>query len=98
MHKSVPPCVNHQSSTDLMRAVAGDILGSDAVATTEQSLGGEDFAWILAETPGSLARLGVRNPESEEIGDLHRGTMDIDEAAIALGVRLLAGLAVDVRR
>lgn len=98
MHKSVPPCVNHQGSTDLMRAVAGDILGSDAVATTEQSLGGEDFAWILAETPGSLARLGVRNPESEEIGDLHRGTMDIDEAAIALGVRLLAGLAVDVRR
>jgi amidohydrolase len=78
--------------------VARDILGSDAVTTTEQSLGGEDFAWILAETPGSLARLGVRDPESDEAGDLHRGTLDIDEAAIALGVRLMAGLAVAAPR
>lgn len=98
MHKSVPPCVNHHDSTELMRVVAGEILGSDAVTTTEQSLGGEDFAWILAETPGSLARLGVRDPESEEVGDLHRGSLDIDEAAIAVGVRLLVGLAVDARR
>ncbi len=98
MHKSVPPCVNHHNSTELMRTVAGEILGSDAVTTTEQSLGGEDFAWILAENPGSLARLGVRDPRSDEVGDLHRGTLDIDEAAIAIGVRLMVGLAVaDVR-
>ncbi len=98
MHKSVPPCVNHRDSTELMRSVAREILGSDAVTTTEQSLGGEDFAWILAENPGSLARLGVRDPEAEEAGDLHRGSLDIDESAIAIGVRLMAGLAVATLR
>ena len=29
---------------------------------TEQSLGGEDFAWYLDHVPGALARLGVRSP------------------------------------
>ena len=29
---------------------------------TEQSLGGEDFAWYLGKVPGALARLGVAPP------------------------------------
>ena len=37
--------------------------GPDAVVGTEQSLGGEDFAWYLASVPGALARLGVSPPE-----------------------------------
>ena len=36
--------------------------GSDALVGTEQSLGGEDFAWYLGKVPGALARLGVAPP------------------------------------
>lgn len=98
MHKSVPPCVNDEVSTDLMRAVARDVFGTDPVTTTDQSLGGEDFAWILERAPGALVRLGVRRPEVADGGDLHRGTFDIDEAAIAVGVRLFSSFAVSTGR
>ena len=45
----------------------GDRRPRGAWSTTEQSLGGEDFAWYLADgIPGALARLGVRNPGQAE--------------------------------
>lgn len=93
MHTSVPPCVNDEAATDEFRAVATEVLGPEAVTDTDQSLGGEDFAWILGRTPGALARLGVRSPEVVDSGDLHQGTFDIDEAAIAIGVRLFSAVA-----
>jgi metal-dependent amidase/aminoacylase/carboxypeptidase family protein len=65
-------------------------LGPEAVTTTEQSLGGEDFAWYLRHVPGALARLGVRRPgDPGPFLDLHRPTFDVDEAAIAAGVKVL---------
>lgn len=93
IHTSVPPCVNDEASTDSFRAVATQILGPEGVTSTDQSLGGEDFAWILGRTAGALARLGVRSPEVADAGDLHQGTFDIDEAAISVGVRLFSALA-----
>lgn len=98
MHKSVPPCVNDEVSTDLMRAVAREAFGTERVTMTDQSLGGEDFAWILKRTPGALVRLGVRRQEVADGGDLHRGSFDIDEAAIAVGVRLFSDFAVSTGR
>jgi amidohydrolase len=77
-----------------MRDVAVDLLGSDHVTGTDQSLGGEDFGWILGRVPGALARLGVRSHEVADAGDLHRGSFDIDESAIAIGVRLFCAMAV----
>lgn len=94
IHKSVPPCVNDVAATDRFRAAATTMLGAEAVTGTDQSLGGEDFAWIVAETPGALARLGVRRPDVADPGDLHQGTFDIDEAALGVGVRVFCGLAL----
>ena len=94
MFTSVPPCVNDEASTTLIRSVAMEVLGSQAVTTTDQSLGGEDFAWILGKVPGALARLGVRRHNVADGGDLHQGTFDIDEDAMAVGVRLLCGVAL----
>ncbi len=93
MHTSVPPCVNDEATTTAMRSVAVDLFGTEAVTGTDQSLGGEDFAWILGRVPGALARLGVRSPEVADGGDLHQGSFDIDEAAISVGVRLFCALA-----
>jgi len=94
MHTSVPPCVNDEAQTAFLRAVALDTLGVEAVRGTDQSLGGEDFAWILGRTPGALARLGVRNLEVADAGDLHQGGFDIDESAIGVGVRLFCAAAL----
>jgi amidohydrolase len=68
-------------------------LGEASVVPTEQSLGGEDFSWYLGEAPGALARLGTRTPGGHTF-DLHRGDFDVDERAIAVGVRLLVAAAL----
>ena len=61
--QGVPPVVNDAS---LDRAAAGRRPSPRSARTraddTEQSLGGEDFAWYLDQVPGALARLGVRGP------------------------------------
>ena len=60
-------------------------------------MGGEDFAWYLDTVPGALARLGTRRPGGHTF-DLHRGDFEPDEAAIAVGVRLLVRRAATPRR
>jgi amidohydrolase len=95
--KSVPPCVNDVRAVDRVRDAVIAMVGPQGVARTEQSLGGEDFAWILNEVPGALARLGVRAPGRESAPDLHRGAFDLDESAIIVGVKVLAGLALGDR-
>jgi amidohydrolase len=91
---SVPPCVNDARAVERLRVAVADMIGPQAVARTEQSLGGEDFAWILNEVPGALARLGVRTPGRATAPDLHQGAFDLDEAAIGVGLRTLCGLAL----
>lgn len=91
--RGVPPVVNEVVSTHLLAAAARSVLGADAVRPTEQSLGGEDFAWYLEHVPGALVRLGVRRAGSEQV-DLHRGDFDADERAIGIGVSVLATTAM----
>lgn len=91
--RGVPPVVNDPSATSLLTATVTTVLGPGAAVPTQQSLGGEDFAWYLERVPGALARLGVRPLDSTEAMDLHQPSFDVDEAAIGIGVRLLAAAA-----
>ncbi|MEA5456256.1 amidohydrolase [Sinomonas sp. JGH33] len=91
--RGVPPVVNSEHETALIEAAARAELGEDAVVLTPQSMGGEDFAWFLAEVPGSMFRLGTHVPGGEEY-DLHRGDLVVDEAAVSCGVRVLAAAAL----
>lgn len=88
--RGVPPTVNEVASVEMLRAAVESELGPEAVVLSPTSLGGEDFGWYLESIPGALARLGVRRSDAEEELDLHRGTFDVDERAVATGVRLLA--------
>ncbi len=90
--RGVPPVVNDEDCTLNFEAAARDALGPSAVVLTEQSLGGEDFAWYLTKVPGALARLGTRTPGGETY-DLHRGDLVVDERAISAGVAMLARVA-----
>jgi amidohydrolase len=88
--RGVPAVVNDEAHTELMTRVVRSVLGEHAAVDTDQSLGGDSFAWFLQEVPGSYARLGVRDPEASGAGfDLHASTFDVDERAIAHGVRVL---------
>ena len=92
--RNVPPTVNEPTSTAMLAAAAKQVLGADAVVSTPQSMGGEDFAWYLESIPGSLARLGTRRPGSAEDIDIHQAAFDVDERAIGIGVRVMAAVAL----
>lgn len=86
----VPPVVNDAAVTETLRRAATGVVGAASVVSVEQSWGGDDFAWFTREIPGTYVRLGVREPSGPTL-DLHAGHFDVDERAIALGVRLLVG-------
>jgi amidohydrolase len=95
--RNVPPTVNEAVSAAMFSTAAQRVLGADAVTSTPQSLGGEDFAWYLESIPGALARLGVRTPGSPSL-DIHQATFDVDERAIGTGIKLLAQTSLTALR
>lgn len=90
----VPPVMNDAAAIDVFRAAVEQTMGSGAIASTDQSLGGEDFAWYLEHVPGAMARLGVRPIGVETAADLHTPGFDPSEDAIALGTAVLTTAAL----
>src|SRR5215217_8325450 len=90
--RGLPPVVNDPRAVALMRAAALSTVGSEHVVVTPQSMGGEDFGWFAEVLPIALARLGTHGGGPPL--DLHRGTFDVDERSIGIGVRLLARTAL----
>jgi amidohydrolase len=90
--RGVPPVVNDPRAVALLRAAALETVGTDHLVLSPQSMGGEDFGWFADVMPIALARLGTHGGGPPL--DLHRGTFDVDERAIGVGVRLLARTAL----
>ena len=90
----VPPVMNDAARDRRVPNAVEQTLGSGAVAPTDQSLGGEDFAWYLEHVPGAMARLGVRPPGPETAADLHTPGFDPSEEAITLGTTVLTTAAL----
>ncbi|GAB96750.1 putative peptidase M20 family protein [Kineosphaera limosa NBRC 100340] len=94
--RGVPPVVNSPLGARTLRSAVAAAIGPAGVRDTEQSMGGEDFAWLLQGREGALARLGTRPPGGETF-DLHRGDLVVDEGAIRLGAALLATIPFAAR-
>lgn len=94
--RGVPPVVNDDGATRQLERSARAALGPTAVVDAPQSAGGDDFSWYLEQVPGSYARLGVGDPtDGRNVLDLHAGNFDVDERAIAVGIRVLTEVALD---
>ena len=90
--RGLPPVVNDPRATALMRSAALETAGTERVVQSPQSMGGEDFGWFADVLPIALARLGTHDGGPPL--DLHRGTFDVDEQAIGVGVRFMARTAL----
>lgn len=91
--RGVPPLVSERACTQLLRAGIAAAVGEDALADTEQSSGGEDFAWYLEHLPGAFGRLGVR-PDEGPAHDIHHPAFTLDERALLVGTRVLTNTAL----
>jgi amidohydrolase len=90
--RGVPPVVNEPDSIALLGRAVERVLGPGGHVPTQQSLGGEDFGWYLDRVPGAMGRLGTRTPGGPTY-DLHQGNLRVDDRAVAIGAKVLAGVA-----
>ena len=96
INEGTPPAVNAATGVDRLTNATVGMLGPEALARTEQSLGGEDFSWMLQQVPGAMARLGVRTPGSPSWPDIHHPSFRVDEACIGVGVKILSEVATSI--
>lgn len=88
-----PPIENDPWAVAIVQAAAASVLGEANVEPAVQSAGGEDFSWYGERSRLGYFRLGVWDPARLRT-DLHAGGFDLDEQAIALGAKVLAGAAL----
>ena len=84
-----PPVHNDPELTQLVADSAVALLGRSRVQWLEQpSLGAEDFAELLADTRGTMFRLGVAGPAG--CSPLHSNSFDPDEGCLEVVIKVLA--------
>lgn len=91
--RGVPPVVNNEAEIDLIEDATRFELGSRTIELAEQSMGGEDFAWMTQKISGSMLRLGTRTPGGPTF-DLHQGDYNPDERAIGVGMQIFTQAAL----
>jgi amidohydrolase len=93
-----PVTVNDEGATDRVDAVAAQVLGpARSVPMPAPIMGAEDFSYVLQEVPGALAFLGGCPPGTDPATapPNHSNRVVFDEDAMASGVAVHAGLALD---
>lgn len=90
-NRGLPPVVNDADLVARLTPAIERALGPNTVTDTYISMGGEDFALYLSETPGALFRLGCAADPSQT-NDLHSASFMLDEAALEIGLN--AGLEI----
>jgi amidohydrolase len=78
----IPPVVNDSRVATTVGAAITESIGHNVVRPAYQSMGADDFANYLEAVPGVLLRLGVGTGRP-----LHSATFDLDEDAIAIGIK-----------
>ena len=78
-----------------MKPTLDRVVGPDNVVEVKPLMGGEDFARYAEKVPGLFLMLGVRDKSAAEAAPLHSPKAMVDEAALPVGVRTLALLALD---
>lgn len=86
------PTVNDPEMAELVRDVAREVVGPQNIVH-EQTMGGEDFADVLARVPGCYFFVGSRNEAEGKVHPHHSPHFDVDEAALPIGVQMLVGVA-----
>jgi amidohydrolase len=89
-----PVTVNDVSRARFARQVAGAIVGDANVVSAGMTMGAEDMSYFLEAVPGCYLRLGSGNPDQGLIHPHHSALFNFDEAALPIGVELLAQLTL----
>lgn len=91
--KGYPVLINHVTSVEKIKAAVESVLGvGHCIYKKEARLLGEDFASYLEVVPGAFFFLGTRSSDATAY-PLHSPRFNIDEKALAIGVKIFLTLA-----
>jgi amidohydrolase len=87
-----PPMNDDAKVVDLLRKVAGELLGVDHIQPGKLEMGAEDFGYFFALAPGAMFGLGCRIEGDERRH--HDPRFDVDERCLPIGAAILAEAAL----
>ncbi len=87
-----PFVINNKELTAMAKRRAIEYAGEENVEETEMRMGAEDFAFYSHKIPACFFRLGVGNKKQNITSGVHTPLFNIDEAAIANGIGIMAWL------
>lgn len=94
IRKGYPYLENDIATTERAIEKAEDYLGKENVVALDLRMTAEDFAYYSQQVPSCFYRLGVRKPAEKNIRALHTSTFDVDEAALEVGMGLMAWMVL----
>ena len=83
----------HEGHRTLVRAAARPVVGEEHVLVAPPVMGAEDMSYFLQRVPGCFFRVGSANPDRGLEHAHHHPRFDFDEAALPIGVEVLAAAA-----
>ena len=89
--RNYPATFNHAAETEFLRGVMADLVGPENVKPQEQTMGAEDFSYMLQVVPGAYAFIGNGDGQHRETGHaegpcvLHNPSYDFNDELIPLG-------------
>jgi amidohydrolase len=97
IHRWYDVTVNHPGLTEWSVPTLGRIAGEANVNVVDKVCGAEDFSFFQKEVPGFFYFMGCTPVERDArtAAPNHSPRFYVDEKALKLGVRTLAGLALD---
>ena len=87
--RGYPPTVNDHAMSELVRRAAIEAVGEENVGTITPAMGGEDFSHFLRAKPGTFFFVGSRNDGRGITYAHHHPRFDIDEEALAAGMKAM---------
>ena len=90
-----PYLLNEEKLTARIRNYAVDYVGEENVIDIDLRMTAEDFAYFSHSLPSCFYRLGVKDPNSDEIFNLHSANFDIDETSLTTGMGFMAWVALN---
>lgn len=90
----IPATINDPETTEVLRAVAEELLGAEHVTEAPLMMGSEDFSYFGQVVPATFAHLGVGDPDREFTRMPHHSPkFDLDETQLRKAAALHAGFA-----
>lgn len=87
-----PPLYNAPAVSQLLREVAGEIVGTEKAIKSSPRMGGEDFAFMTRKAPGAMMFLGAQFDEMSR--PHHSPIFAISEEPLKYGSAILAETAI----